>query len=417
MDYKKELEQDFIKIEDYEKEYNLNLPRRNSYIYTYIEKIKDYEYTNNIAYEMLRRNTDFKELTKQSFSTKTEEWIIKILEFGLDPNINIFPTEPDILLDYDNEDKFFYESWDSHTIKDIQDGINKLIMYYWSKDKIYTLQNKDNIYNINSYIKIDKISLSIVLQTPTNYYIPCSITKDFIKTNTIRMEQISDKIPLRILDKNFLKTLNFIDTKYKYTQLTPLYSRPKLSFPQSNIINIPINLNLKDDEIIAYISKAKNEYNEKVLTIEHPLKLIEEELEEAKKLKSESEFPQEKDKRKIAVADAFYVYDLFKILEPYFKQKTDNLRDERKEKIEEIKDKFKNLKNEKITKETIIENLKETYASKIKQFSKDEIKFIISLITNLSLHKVERYYKYMKECIDNQKYIELITGKKLLEKS
>lgn len=58
----------------------LNLPKRNSYTYLYIEDIEDYEYTNSIAYEMLRRNEEFKELTKKPFPTKTEDWTIKILE-------------------------------------------------------------------------------------------------------------------------------------------------------------------------------------------------------------------------------------------------------------------------------------------------------------------------------------------------
>jgi len=47
-----------FKEEEIEK---LNLPKRNSYTYLYIEDIEDYEYTNSIAYEMLRRNEEFKE--------------------------------------------------------------------------------------------------------------------------------------------------------------------------------------------------------------------------------------------------------------------------------------------------------------------------------------------------------------------
>lgn len=78
-----------------------NLPKRDSYTYWYIEDIEDYEYTNSIAYEMLRRIIEFKELTKKSFPTKTKDWTIKILELGLDPKINIFPNEPNELLDYD----------------------------------------------------------------------------------------------------------------------------------------------------------------------------------------------------------------------------------------------------------------------------------------------------------------------------
>lgn len=403
-------------ITEYEEKYKLNLPRRMSHRYLYIEDISDYEYTNSIAYEMVRRNKEFKELTKNPYNIKTEEWKIQILKLGLDPMINNFPSEPNFLLQYNTEDqRFFYESWLSHTIDDIKNGLEKLINYYLSKDNIFLLHNEKEIYNLESYIKVNNISISNILDSPTNYYIPCSFADNcFIKMDTkdmVRMQQISNKIPLRILEKDFLNSIQFTDTKYKYTQLMPFYSRPEFSFPYADVVNIPINLNLEKEELIAYILKAKKEYDKKLLTIKHPLELIGNEYNKPNTIKSEKDLPTEKDKRKIAVADAFYVYDLFQIFEPYFKQEQEKLRKERAAKIIEIQNKFKNIKDAKKIKENNISELKQTYRENIKQYSKNEINTIIASITSLSFHKVERYYKYMREYIDNKRYTELITGK------
>lgn len=403
------------KIIEYSNRYKLRLPKRHTWVYISIEEFPEYEYTNSIAYEMIKRNDEFKELTKNPQQKKTNDWIIKILELGLDPKINIFPDNSDFFLDTKKDTRFFYESWLSHTINDIQDGLNILINYYLNKNEIFILKDENNKNSLDSYIKTTNITINEILQSTHNYYIPCLITQDFIRMDTKgikRMQKICNEIPLKILEKDFLNTLKHIGTKYKYTQLLPFYSKPELSFPQSNIVNIPINLNLEIEEITAYISKAKQEYQEKILIIKNPLELIGNEYDKAEKPISEEEFPDEKYKRKVAVADAFYVYDLFKILEPYFKQKSKTLRTERDDKIKDYKNEFKNTKNYKNESEAHIKELKDTYSAEINLYSKDELKRVISIISDLSLHKIERYFKYMKEYIEHKKYKELITGKK-----
>lgn len=341
---------------------------------------------------------------------------IKIIKLGLNPKINIFPTCPAPSIDdFNNEQqRFFYESWLSHTVDDIKNGLEKLIEYYFSKDKIFLSETKNGSNNFEDYVKINNIPLSDILESPSDYYIPCLLTNDFIKIDTkdmVRMQQICNEIPLRILEKDFLNSIKFTDTKYKYTQLMPWYSRPEIAFPYSDIVNIPVNLNLEDGEIIAYILKAKEEYKKRNLTIKHPLELIGNEYEESTPIKSEKEFPTEKDKRKKAVADAFYVYDLMKTIDPYFKEKTKMIRDERDKKVQEIKNNYKHIKNAKKERDEETKECKVSYSMQIKQYSKDELKLIISVVAKLSSHKAERYFKYMQEYIDNKKYIELITAK------
>lgn len=415
---KKDLKYNESMITEYENKYKINLPERYSITYLMLEAFNDFEYTNSIAYEMVRRTEEFNILSKVPYDERTDEHLKQITELGLSTQLKNFPEEK-TYIPFIKEKRFFHEDWCSHTIDDVNNGLMRLITYYYNEDKIFTLSDKHKPYNLNSYEKTGYLLIEDIMKNLSNYYIPCTFT-DFIKTrdtNRYRMQKIEKNIPLRILEKDFLNTLKPSEIKYKSTNLMPFYSRPKLSFPHSDIVNIPVNLNLEDEEIIAYVLKAKEEYKKKVLTIKHPLELIGNEYKESEKEKSEKEFPEEKQKRKKSVADAFYIYDLFKILEPYFKQEKEKLRNERNEKIQIIKE---NFKNDKKGSENSITNLKETYAWNIKQFSNDELKNVISIITSLSLHKVERYYKYMKEYIDNKKYIELITcktpTKKLLEK-
>jgi hypothetical protein len=45
-------------------------------------------------------------------------------------------------------------------------------------------------------------------------------------------------------------------------------------FQQSKIINLPVNLNLPPEELVAYMSKIKEDYDKNVLKILHPLERI-----------------------------------------------------------------------------------------------------------------------------------------------
>lgn len=406
------------RLEEYEVKYKIELPNRYSLDYLIIEAFNDYEYTNNIAYEMIRRTNEFKILSKIPYEERTNEHLEQISKLGLSKQIRRFPNEI-IITPFKKEKKLFNETWSSNTINDVTNGLNLLINHYYNEDKIFTLSNNTRPNDLNSYKKTDYLLIEEVIKNPSNYYIPCEL-KDFTKVTNKEiyiMQEIKKDLPLKILDEEFLSTLNPSQIKFKFTELTPTYSRPHVFFPHSDIVNIPINLNLPDNEIIAYILKAKLDYKNKLLKINHPLKLIGNLYDEVDKIKSENEFPTEEVKRKKAIADAFYIYDLYKILEPIFKQERDNLRKKRNKEIKKLEDTQKYIKNGKSEKDSKIKNLKELYMCNIKQFSKDELQRVISEITELSFHKVERFYKYMKIYIDNKKYEELITGKKSNKKT
>jgi len=415
---KTELEDYFNRLYEYELKFKIELPDRFSLDYLIIETFPDYEYTNSIVYEMIRRTKEFNILKEIPYDERTNAHLKQISELGLSNQIKRFPEEI-IHIPFLKEKNFFKESYLSHTINDVDNGLNLLISYYYDEDKIFTLSNNTCPNDLNSYKKTDYLLIEEVIKNPSNYYIPCEL-KDFTKVTNKKiyiMQKIEKNIPLRILDENFLNTLNPSQIKFRFTELIPFYSSPQVSFPHSDIVNIPLNLNLPENELVDYILRAKKEYKSKLLKINHPLELIGNVYDEIDKVKSENEFPNEELKRKRAISDAFYVYDLYKIFEPIFKKEQNELRKKRDKEIKELKDKYKYIKNGKNEKDSIIENLKEYYTDNIKQFSNDEIQRIISEITELSAHKVERYYKYMKEYIDKKKYVELITGKKSNKKT
>jgi hypothetical protein len=117
--------------------------------------------------------------------------------------------------------------------------------------------------------------------------------------------------------------------------------------------------------------------------------------------------PKDKNKRKKAMANAFYVYDMYKILEQEYSIKIDNLKVERDAQIKNIK-LSKNYDRQE--KESMIQEIKEEYNYLLEQYSKTSIKTEINLQSGLSIDDIERYKALMNKYIDELKYKELITG-------
>ncbi|MGJ0328704.1 hypothetical protein NG755_03280 [Aliarcobacter cryaerophilus] len=374
------------RLKAYADEKKIILPYRNSTKYIRIEEFPEYEYTNCIAFNMLCRNKEFNnKIKKQSFEQESDEELI--LNFGLDPRFNSYMDYGSFLF---NSNFFLVEK---HTIRIINHGLERLIHFYYKNQLIYMFKDEE-------YIKIDcnKISLFDISNNLSQYYIEC---ESIYTINKIKiMKNINVDLELDYLNKNFLKEIGFLDTKYQYTHLVPNYSCPYLEFPQSNVVNIPVNLNLDKDEIVSYILQAKKEFDSGKLIIKTPIESIECKFEKEIKLKSNKIFPKENLKKRKAYATAFYIYDLHKIFEENFKIKIEELNIQRE----------KDIKINPTSSETRI-IIQEKYNDNLKHYSKSEIKIHIGIILDLNLDTVERYYKFMIEHIENKKYIELITGK------
>jgi hypothetical protein len=161
-------------------------------------------------------------------------------------------------------------------------------------------------------------------------------------------------------------------------------------FQQSKIINLPVNLNLPPEELVAYMSKIKEDYDKNVLKILHPLERITQIFQEAKKPNSEKKLPIKTKKRK-AMADAFYIYDLYQIIEPIWSAKNnDSKRD----------------LHLTIAIESGFDRNNAYFTENGNTKDGEELK---------KNDKVEKSYTMLREYIDDKKYRELITGTVLFE--
>lgn len=332
----------------------MSYPKIDDDIYKEIENFEDYEYINCIAYEMAIRSQNF---------------------------INDF--------DITNED--------------ITNAINLKNIDISNADKNYLLD----------FIELSEVSRIFFNNNSNNLNF-----EDFLKTNKKIKSIIEDTLIFEDrLNKygklEYLKTLNKKSKKViAYNLISPQklnikYSRPKIKIKELNLFSVDLNLNLPKDELIAYISKIKDDFDKDNSIIKTPLELLGEELEKANEIESKA-LPKGKKKRKKAMADAFYVYDMYKILENEYAQKTKELKIERDEKIKAIKEDKYNYDISQ--KKSMINDLREYYDDELRKCDKNSIKTEIQSQSNLSLDKIEKYKALMNKYIDELKYKELITG-------
>lgn len=160
-----------------------------------------------------------------------------------------------------------------------------------------------------------------------------------------------------------------------------------------NISNLQLNLNLPKDELIAYLSKIKDNYDNNNSIIATPLELKDEEL--------NIEYEKIKHMKSIEWADTFYMYDYFK------SNKNDNFT-RRKDKIQENLNKHYCI-NEDLNVDSELDYKNPQNIAK--RFSKVNT----SDSHHLGIETITTRIKLMEKLIDNKKYKVLTTKSKILE--
>ncbi|MDD2292060.1 MAG: hypothetical protein PHV52_07265 [Aliarcobacter sp.] len=279
----------------------VKLPQRDDLIYKEIEEFQEYELTNCIAYEMAIRNTELKKLLKKimqyplyEFSpyedkhNELDEKLEKNYFINFDIRKHIEKSYEEYLKKYHKE---FYErqeyikvmivfknkEFEKHIIDNIIEYDDKVQNYFYSNferlkfeyDEFTTEENK---IHSNSKPLIHKLSV--------------------VKIDG-KSEIVKEKSPCIAIieDRNFLR-----------------FKRPRLSIHKEldKTINFNINLNLPKEELIAYISKIKDDFDKDNSIIKTPLELLGETLEKSNNNKTPK-------KPKASVyADWFYIYDYWK---------------------------------------------------------------------------------------------------------
>lgn len=246
------------------------LPQRDDLIYKEIEEIEDYELTNCIAYEMAIRNKEA--ARKLSILKRIETLKYKIIEKIRARTNN------------------YYSSYKKYPII-FKDIIEEVLISRLKKE-----------FGINyNYSEIEENPVGFKVVQYTQLY-----------SEAMMSELIS-------LDKRFRhKTkANFI-TKQGYI-IEQIYNRKreikseissnfkrKLTLKNELNIKIDLPLNIPKEELIAYISKIKDDFDKDNSIIKTPLELLGETLEKSYNKKTP------KKPKAFVYADWFYIYDYWK---------------------------------------------------------------------------------------------------------
>lgn len=393
----------------YCKECQIDLPERTDRKYSVIGNYPDYAFTYCIAYEMLIRTEEFKKVKIKPQDESIFEWEEKVKRLGLNPYA--YPFEEMYISPIADVTFALNEHLYAYTIDDVDNGLDKLIVFYLDNNEVYLIRDEYfEAYGIKipRYKKADDITLEEVFTNLSKYYIPCNPDRHIVAINAIEpIKQLDKNIPLDLLEKKFLATLSSSDLKEKYIQIEPRYKRPVLRFQENKIINLPVNLNLPKEELVEYISKIKDEYDYGHAQIKNPLERIGKIFKKVSRFKNTENLRQHKNNKKVGMADAFFVYDIYQVLFPYFENK-------KKEIVQKKEDEIKKIRQrhdiDKVQKDTLIQDEKECANVNKKLYAKVELNKKISRWGKLPEYNIDDMYKLMKEYIEDLKYKELITG-------
>ncbi len=418
----------------YPKDYPEDLPKRDAAVYLEIEKFEDYEYTNNIAYEMLIRTTKYKELMSVALDDRDEVWKEDIRSLGLDPSLVINLLDSNLKFWYfgKRKEQFFYEDLSSFTISDLDNGLKRLIEFYIDKNEIYSISKKMNTSSTTKGVSHDmkKVLKNIkpieykhetnltsrkVLENKKAYYIPCISLPTKLSTSTSekQMFEITKDLPLELLEKDFVETIKDEISLYKHRKIAGFYSRPLLRFKESMLVDISVNLDLPEKELVAYIKRVKAEYKSNPSSINSIYEIIN----DTSLTKEEVSF----EKTKQFIANAFYCYDYFTARKEYIE--SENKRNDENYELQEKKEELEFLKKNKSidNKTERIKSLKD----EIKKLTEKKIAFPAIKKTSANYIFGEEWFSYskinsnsaydnylfIKDFIENEKYKQLLHSK------
>ena len=383
--------------------FNIKIPSLNDEIYTQIYGYQEYEFTYCIAYQMLLRNKEFCQLTSNIPEDINSYREILLREYGLNEEYvyDYFDTLK-ICEGIVNNDLLLGKYFTDFKIGNVKDGLLKLIQYYYKNNKIYQpipgaenseIKNRvvTNEEVCKIYIKYDKYHIPIVYNGEKILY------------------ELSPEISLALLDDKFLKTINYSDFIIPYIQVEPIFKTPTLTFSSSKIINLPVNLNLSKSELIAYMTKIKEDYDKSMYCPNSLGESIYADIDSLERPKSEKKTPKTFKAYHEYIVEAFFIYDLYNVLLPKYNNKIEKLKNKRDQEIKTI------LEDQAISIASIrkekIQIVKKNYNINISLWNKTSLMSDIEKELWFSHDRVRNAITLMKSYIDDMKYKVLITGR------
>ena len=334
--------------------------------YKEIEKFKDYELTQCIAYEMAVRNEEIKELAYKRDSTS----ILNMFDETWIKRMNTISTK-------EEEDE-------------ILDEFTKIAVANIEMYKENQRLRKEIIEK--SYFDIANQKGSKINDLLSNVFY-----KDYVSRETQRIQAKKS----HLIDTGSMKYAftdeGKADTKkkgvIKYDELYPVFSRHIPIIPEdlSKEIDIVINMALPKNEILSYIDKIKSNYDKnpqlfKSASLLSSLSSIDKEIFtikiKTKKKGSSSNLNMPEKKQQEVYADLFFLYDVMEDAS-----------------IKKQKDKFDHFRYEMIM----------YYGEKVRRYyRKKDIDEILDHISTPRDQSIREYYKVMKYYIDEYGYKTLL---------
>lgn len=342
----------------------IKLPKRSDSIYKEIEEFEDYEYSNCIAYEMCIRNKEVKRLFE--VLEKMEH-----LRKSLKPKERI--------------------NWKKHRRDYYPIVENKLTLNVIKKElknKYFIDFNKKQIINHKPENLKDCLGLiSFVPKAKSNE------AKEF-ENKEFEKWLFIDKIGKNEIIKDgyySIQTYYKKDNKYKnkiYTNFKKELIKPY------NKTEIELNLNLPKNELIAYISKIKDDYDKDNSIIKSPLELLGEDI------KIDNSIDKNKINKNL-IAKKFFVYD-------YVTKRLEQIEDSIKNYTIEYEEKKEDInKSPYYTKQDKLIQIRELKKELEENINQRKIE-IFEEFEDIPKGTAKRYYYDIKDYIDDLKYKELI---------
>lgn len=299
-----------------------NLPKRTDEIYQEIEAFEDYEFTNCIAFEMCIRNKEVKELLSETLLFSEVKEIPKEKIEGIEV-LKSFMIPID---DIDSKHNTYKELCKFGIVGSsameytIRKGIckDKLVScvatapeYTKIIDTLNDLEYKEvcnlekGLHNTLEFEELE--TKKKILSTKMTEGEKVTLEVDILENNQDYINRYGGSLETIMLPKSKNIIKNALIQKQEINILN-LFSRPILELPYSTKSNIQLNINLPKDELIAYITKIKDDYDNDNTIIKTPLEVLGEEFE-----KSDNKHTQKKPKPQ-KWADWFFIYDCYKIL-------------------------------------------------------------------------------------------------------
>jgi hypothetical protein len=450
----------------------VQIPLKKNVRYEHIRNFEDHNLSNNLLLDMIIRNLEFQDYIYYSevIDTEFENKDSKLKEkhykklqydmvekFGFDIKevLNLIAHHPYIneqIVNYienvANENLVLNPPF----ICDIKDGIKRVMDFYLEKKQLYIMiptdyekVNNQDIEKMKSNnkklsVKIinpmngqeDYILLSVyeehkphfkridnyfyklpsLKEIPMDWYNDEIIKKSLrwicIPVNTFEKEKLvslaEENFPIEFLDNEFISSISD-DDMIEHTIKDSLVQSilPDIKFNNSRNINIRVNPDLSAEELMAQIVNLK--LNENVKSF---VEVFNKEIEEIEGIKNLKAIAKDKKLRNRDYANAFWIYDLYKIIGKEFYKKELELQQEAEIQIEKIN---VNVQYSKQIKQHEYDKIDEKLQKHLKLFSKTALDIAVHKLTGVELSKMRQLYALLKEYIDGDKFKNIILGK------